>query len=251
MSSAAGVRGAPMLTIKGATVRYGSVTALDDISLTVPRGRMVSVIGASGCGKTSLLLAVSGLVPLSSGTVRVDGGRESCSIMFQQDRLLPWKRVLDNVLLGVDRGTCRGSAMDLLENFGLRGYERKFPEQLSGGERQRVALARSLVRKPDLLLLDEPMAALDEQTREQLQDDIKRYIRNNGITMVLVTHSIREAVFMGEEIILLGRNGIELTLENPFHAAENLRSMEEAFSLEQKLRSSLRESGWSLPGDWK
>ncbi len=240
-----------MLTMEQCTVRYGTVTALRDVSLTIPRGRMVSVIGASGCGKTSLLLAVSGLVPLSSGTARVDGGRESCSIMFQDDRLLPWKRVIDNVLLGVDRASCRGIAKDLLENFGLRGYERKFPEQLSGGERQRVALARSLVRKPNLLLLDEPMAALDEQTREQLQDDIKQYIRSNGITMVLVTHSIREAVFMGEEIILLGRNGIELTLANPFHGEERLRSMEEAFLLEQKLRSSLRESGWLLPGEGK
>ncbi len=196
-----------MLSIRNAGVSYGSTTAFADFSLEVSSGEMISIIGKSGCGKTSLLYGIIGLVPLSQGSISLEGGRKSSSIMFQQDRLLPWKTVTANVMLGMDRHALK-DAQALLSSFGLAEHLHKFPGALSGGERQRTALARCLIRKPRLLLLDEPLASLDEQTREHLQDEIKQYCIRHSITMLLVTHSIQEAVCMGSRIIVMTSGGI-------------------------------------------
>jgi len=228
-----------MLSIVNAQVDYPGHTAFRNFSLTVEQGATVSVLGSSGCGKTSLLYAIAGLKPLSSGSIHIEGGTESCGIMFQQDRLLPWKRVVDNVLIGLSE-SYRDAGEELLGMMNLHSVLRQYPHQLSGGMRQRVALARALVRKPRLLLLDEPLAALDEQQREQLQDEIKRYILTHGITLLLVTHSIREAIYMGSRVIVMTPNGVSFELHNTKHREENLRNMHELFQMERELRLHVR-----------
>lgn len=158
--------------------------------------------------------------------------------MFQQDRLLPWKRAVDNVLLGLDE-SMRPQAEKLLKLVGLELKSNRYPRQLSGGERQRVALARCLIRNPRLLLLDEPFAALDEQTRERLQEEVKQFVLERGITLILVTHSISEAVFMGERIVVMTKNGILAQTTNAWNREKDLRFRSEAFELQQMLRRQL------------
>lgn len=227
-----------MLTITNGRVDYPGHTAFSHFSLTVQKGQMVSIIGKSGCGKTSLLYAIIGLVALSEGSLSLEGGRKSCSIMFQQDRLLPWKTVLDNVLLGLDP-SWRMQAEELLSRLHMDSYLDRYPQQLSGGERQRVALARSLIRHPQLLLLDEPLASLDEQNRELLQDVIKGIVLDNGITLLFVTHSIQEAVYMGSRVIVMTNEGVSFELHNPYHQDPALRTRSEFFSMERILRTRL------------
>jgi ABC-type nitrate/sulfonate/bicarbonate transport system ATPase subunit len=224
-----------MLSIQDARLLYGSKVAFSGFSLEVQKGEMVSIIGKSGCGKTSLLYAIASLLPLNGGTITTEG---ECAIMFQQDRLLPYKRAIDNVLLGLPK-QMRGEAEALLALVGLKEKMSSYPKQLSGGERQRVALARSLIRKPGLLLLDEPFASLDEQTRERLQDEVKAYVKANNITLVLVTHSIAEAVFMGSRIVVMTEEGIVFETTNPYHELSDLRIKKEAFELQRILRSRL------------
>ena len=227
-----------MLTICDAQVCYGAHSAFSHFSLNAKRGEMISIVGKSGCGKTSLLYAIAGLIPLSQGSITIGGGSTNCSLMFQQDRLLPWKKVEENVMLGLGPES-REYAQLLLGLVGLGHRRNSYPSQLSGGERQRVALARSLVRKPGLLLLDEPFASLDEQTRERLQEEIKAYVKTHGITLLVVTHSIKEAVFMGERIIVMTKQGLSYETANPYHEYEDIRSNVGAFSLEKELRFQL------------
>jgi ABC-type nitrate/sulfonate/bicarbonate transport system ATPase subunit len=228
----------PMLTITDAEVRYSEVTAFSGFSLKAERGDMISIIGPSGCGKTSLLSAVAGLVPLSRGSISLEGGVPACSIMFQQDCLLPWKRVRENTLLGAPKESAR-AADELLELFGLTPHAEKYPKQLSGGERQRTALIRALVRRPRLILLDEPLSALDEQTREELQNEIASYLRLHGITLLLVTHSIREAIFMGSRILVMKRAEAPEEFTNPDYGSPFQRTLERFFTLELALREAL------------
>lgn len=237
-----------MLNILNGEVHYGSFTAFSNFSMTAAKGEMVSIIGPSGCGKTSLLLAIAGLIPMNRGAITFSDNPAGIrlipagiSLMFQQDRLLPWKRIIDNTLLGLQNDK-REAALELLNTFGLSSHAEKYPSQLSGGERQRAALVRSLVRRPSLLLLDEPLAALDEQTREKLQDEIKAYIHKHSITMILVTHSIQEAIFMGSKIIVMSRKGVASTTENPHHANSELRRLDAFFMLEKQLRKKLEAS---------
>lgn len=227
-----------MVTISDARLDYPGHIAFANFTLSVQTGEMVSIIGKSGCGKTSLLYAIAGLLPLSKGTLSLTGGTEACSIMFQQDRLLPWKTVLGNVLLGLTKDS-ESQAEMLLDRMGVYGHKKKYPQQLSGGERQRVALVRCLVRNPRLLLLDEPLAALDEQNREVLQQEIKEFVGAQGITLIMVTHSIQEAIFMGSRILVMQQDGIRFETENPYHSAKDLRSKTEFFALEKVLRAQL------------
>jgi NitT/TauT family transport system ATP-binding protein len=193
--------------------RAGETIALKDLNLTIRDGEFCSVVGPSGCGKSTLLAIISGLLQPTAGQILLDGKRvrgtnERVGILLQKDHLFEWRTVLQNAELGLEirgRGTAeaRRRAHDLLESYGLGGFESSYPYQLSGGMRQRVALIRTLATDPDILLLDEPFSALDYQTKLILERDLYRIIRDNKKTALLVTHDIEEAVSMSDRIIVL------------------------------------------------
>jgi len=191
----------------------GDVTALSPVDLTIRRGEVVSLVGPSGCGKSTLLKMIGGLIEPSTGTITVNGaparaGRPDCGIMFQSPVLLPWRSTLDNILLpvevfGLDKAGARARAAELIDLVGLRGFERRRPWELSGGMQQRVSLARLLIFEPDVLLLDEPFAALDEFTRLRLDQEVARLQERFNRTIVYVTHNIGEAVAMSDEVVVM------------------------------------------------
>jgi sulfonate transport system ATP-binding protein len=240
----------PMLLIDGIEISYAKKgereLVLSDFSLSVGKEESVTIIGPSGAGKTSLLYAIAGLIPLSAGTIQLDPDFSALGLMFQEDRLLPWKTVLGNVLLGLDRTTSAPQALEWLRKTGIEGHAGKYPGQLSGGERQRAALSRVLCRGADLLLMDEPFAALDEQTRETLQDELRDLVKELQLGMILVTHNIEEAVYLGERLLVLkpgsdkGKQCIEL--DNPSFGRENARERGDYFETVTRARAALRQS---------
>src|SRR2546421_1289046 len=193
--------------------RDGSVHALEQISFSVSEGEFVAVIGPSGCGKSTLLKVLAGLLPPSKGAARlrgtpITGPRRDIGVVFQSPVLLPWRSVLDNVLLPVDvqrlgRDRHRKVAMDLLSLVGLEGFERRYPWELSGGMQQRVAITRALIHNPAMLLMDEPFGALDAMTREQMNLELQRIWLERKKTVLFVTHSIAEAVFLADRILVM------------------------------------------------
>ncbi|HZP97536.1 MAG TPA: ABC transporter ATP-binding protein [Candidatus Limnocylindria bacterium] len=203
------------------------VLALEDVSFSVEAGEFVTIVGASGSGKTTLLRAVDGLIPFT-GRIAIDGeairgpGRDR-AFVFQSDCLLPWRTVIDNVafsleLRGVRRRDARETARRYLALTGLEDAERKFPAELSGGMRQRVNLARALAVDPEMLLMDEPFAALDAQTREVMQLELLTTWQRSRKTVLFVTHQLDEAVYLGDRaIVLSARPGhVRATVEIPF-----------------------------------
>lgn len=210
----------PFLEISGVTVRFGpegaQKTALEEVDLTVREGEFLTIVGASGSGKTTLLRAIDGLIPPTEGEVRLRGklvtepGRER-GFVFQQDCLLPWRNIRDNVAFGlevqgVDRETARGKSVDMLGLMGLSGTESLYPAELSGGMRQRVNLARALATDPELLLMDEPFAALDAQTREVLQLELLEIWQRQRKTVIFVTHQLDEAIYLADRVVVLAAN---------------------------------------------
>jgi NitT/TauT family transport system ATP-binding protein len=189
------------------------VTALDRISLDIRPGEFISLIGPSGCGKTTLLKIIDGLIPYDSGDVLVDGqkvvgpGRER-AVVFQSFALLPWRTVEDNIAFGLELRGIRGAeAKEIIGRYvamvGLRGFEKRYPNQLSGGMQQRVGLARALAVNPRILLMDEPFGALDAQTRNLLQADLERIWEEDQKTVIFVTHAMDEAVFLSDRVVIL------------------------------------------------
>jgi len=220
-----------VLTLAGVSVAFGTgserVLALEDVSFSVEAGEFVTIVGASGSGKTTLLRAVDGLIPFT-GRIAIDGeairgpGRDR-AFVFQSDCLLPWRTVIDNVafsleLRGVRRRDARETARRYLALTGLEDAERKFPAELSGGMRQRVNLARALAVDPEMLLMDEPFAALDAQTREVMQLELLTTWQRSRKTVLFVTHQLDEAVYLGDRaIVLSARPGhVRATVEIPF-----------------------------------
>jgi NitT/TauT family transport system ATP-binding protein len=198
--------------------RTGETVALKDLELAVADGEFCGIVGPSGCGKSTLLAIICGLLQPTKGRVLVDGVRlrspsRRTGILLQRDHLFEWRTVLENAELGLEiqgMGTAlaRRRAHELLEAYGLAGFERSYPYQLSGGMRQRVALVRTLATDPAILLLDEPFSALDYQTKLILERDVHAIIRRNGKTALLITHDIEEAVSMCDRVIVLsGRPG--------------------------------------------
>jgi NitT/TauT family transport system ATP-binding protein len=203
------------------------LAALDPINLTINPGEFVSIVGPSGCGKSTLLSLIAGLLPVSSGKIRIDGEdlvrpHPKVGVVFQSDLLLYWRTVIDNILLPIEiKGWKRTEflprAGELLEQVGLRGFEKKYPTELSGGMRQRVSICRALVQEPGLLLMDEPFGALDALTREQMISDLQTMWHQVKNTVVFITHSIEEAVFLADRVIVMsprpGRIDLDRSIE--------------------------------------
>lgn len=205
------------LAVRGLSKSFGSQQVLQALDLDIAQGQFVAVVGRSGCGKSTLLRALAGLEvadggSLFSGDVPLQARRRDIRLMFQDSRLLPWFSVLDNVGLGL-QGAWRARARDVLEEVGLSDHADKWPYQLSGGQRQRVALARALIHQPALLLLDEPLGALDALTRLDMQALIERIWRKHGFTVLLVTHEVEEAIALGDRVLVMEQGQVALDLD--------------------------------------
>ena len=205
-------------SLRAASVRFGSFLAIENLTLDIEAGSFHTILGPSGCGKSTMLRLVSDLIPAASGEVTIYGKSTEAArlarefaFVFQDPTLLPWRSALKNVELPLEIGRRRGveipvgprSPRELLELVGLKGREDALPHELSGGMRQRVAIARALVCQPKLLLMDEPFGALDEMTRDKLNLKLLEIWRETGTTILFVTHSIAEAVFLGQRVIML------------------------------------------------
>ncbi len=201
------------VTVCNVYKNFGEVEALRDLSLDFPRGQLTSLLGPSGCGKTTLLKIIAGLIPASSGEVTVNGKPVTSpgpdrAFVFQDFALLPWATVLRNVAFGLElRGTARSEREAIAEKYigdvGLEGFENSYPHELSGGMRQRVGLARALSVDAQVLLMDEPFSAVDEQTRRKFQEDLLNLVKNESKTFIFVTHSIEEAVYVSDQVAIL------------------------------------------------
>jgi ABC-type nitrate/sulfonate/bicarbonate transport system ATPase subunit len=206
-----------MLEITGVSktfeTRRGRVAALEPVSLAIPRGRFVAILGPSGCGKTTIFNIIAGLEMPSAGTVALDGtpilGMSGVvSYMLQKDLLLPWRSVIDNVILGMEidrvpKSEAKARALPLLQRYGLGGFEDRYPGELSGGMRQRAALLRTMLCDRDVVLLDEPFAALDAQTRSDMQEWLLDVWDDFKKTVVFVTHDVDEAIYLSDEIVMM------------------------------------------------
>jgi NitT/TauT family transport system ATP-binding protein len=207
---------------------------LKNFDLVVPEGEFLTIIGPSGCGKSTFLRAVADLLEPVSGSLLVLGGhasearrRRDVAFVFQDSTLLPWRTVIENVSLPHDVGggarhSTGPSAESLLDLMGLKGLENRYPSQLSGGQRQRVAIARALITEPRILLMDEPFGALDEITRDRLNDELLKLWRRTGSTILFVTHSIMEAAYLGQRVMVLAAN------PGRVHAVHDLRALKSA-----------------------
>jgi NitT/TauT family transport system ATP-binding protein len=194
---------------------FGKLAVLEDISLTAPSGSVLAIVGASGCGKSTLLNIIAGLTQADQGNVRIDGvagapeqDTRVISYMFQEDRLLPWRTIISNAEFGLEAGTLssakrRERARAALQMTGLEAFEHAYPHELSGGMRSRVALARSLVVKPYILLMDEPFSKLDPQMRSQMHRELLRIREQLKMTVVFVTHDVEEAIVLADKVVVL------------------------------------------------
>ncbi len=238
---------APYLLLENVSKTYrsrrGLVQALDTVSFSMQKDEFVSIIGPSGCGKSTLLMMIAGLVPASSGRIEIHGERVSgvnpdLGIVFQRDALLDWRTVLRNVMLQVEirrlsRKLYRERADELLKLTGLEGFEDRYPYELSGGMRQRVAICRALIHSPALLLMDEPFGALDALTRERMMADLIRIHELSGTTVLFITHSIPESVFLSDRVIVMSQRPGRIleALEVPLPRPRTIAMMEdEAFT---------------------
>ncbi|MEP0942442.1 MAG: ABC transporter ATP-binding protein [Rhizobiaceae bacterium] len=243
------------VSVRNVSKNYGEVEALRDLSLEFPRGQLTSLLGPSGCGKTTLLKIIAGLLDATSGEIEIDGKKitgpgDDRAFVFQDFALLPWANVMRNVSFGLElRGVAKSEREDIaqkyISNVGLTGFEKAFPHELSGGMRQRVGLARALSVDAQVLLLDEPFSAVDEQNRRKFQEDLLELVRNENKTFIFVTHSIEEAVYVSDQIaILLPRPSrvSEVIRPKEFRSTgvENIRRSKEYLDIVDQIWSSLR-----------
>lgn len=240
--------------------RYGGANgllALDQVSLSVREGEFLSILGPSGCGKSTFLRCVAGLEKASGGVIRVHGepvrkAPRNMGMVFQRDVLLEWRSILDNMFLQIDfrhesRKKYEPRAHELLALFGLTGFEKAYPAQLSGGMRQRAAICRALLADPDLLLMDEPFGALDALTRDQMNLELQKTWTDSKKTILFVTHSIGEAVFLSDRVVVMsprpGRIAMELTIDLPRPRRMSIREMPEFAHYCGEIRALFGEMG--------
>jgi NitT/TauT family transport system ATP-binding protein len=253
--------GEPYVVVCGVGKVYssprGDVAALAGIDLVVETGQFISIVGPSGCGKSTLLKCIAGLEPVSEGAIRIsgrplDGPPRSLGIVFQRDVLLDWRTILDNILLSAELRNLRcadyrDDARQLLQRFGLSGLENRHPWELSGGMRQRVAICRALLCDPKLLLMDEPFGALDAMTRDDLNVELTRIWQGTHKTVIFVTHSIVEAVYLSDRIVMVsgrpGRIVSSINIDLPRPRALAMRETPEFGAYTQRIRRHFAELG--------
>jgi NitT/TauT family transport system ATP-binding protein len=234
----------------------GTFTAMREVTLDVAPGEFVTVVGPTGCGKSTTLSLISGLEPATSGEVAVGGTPvtaipRTVGYMFQQDAVLPWRTVSDNVALGlryrgVGKAESRERAHDWISRVGLAGFEKYYPHQLSGGMRKRVAMAQTLIIEPEIILMDEPFAALDVQTRELMQAELLRLWAGSGAAVVFVTHDLTEAIALADRVVVMTaapatvKSVVEVPLPRP-RDVDEIRLQPEFLDLYREVWQSLRE----------
>ncbi|WP_105429168.1 ABC transporter ATP-binding protein [Neorhizobium sp. T6_25] len=250
----------PLVVMRSVSKTFSSGTlALSDMSLTVEGGEFVSLLGPSGCGKSTALRIIAGLGDVSTGTIDWPSSRINSkglpegdiSFVFQEPTLMPWQTVFGNVYLplklrGVSKSAARGEIMDTLATVGLQDFADAYPRELSGGMKMRVSIARALVTKPKLLLMDEPFAALDEITRQKLNDDVLRLWRETGITVIFVTHSVFESAYLSNRIVVMkarpGRVHADFPLITSLERDARYRTSEEYRQACEKVSTMLIEA---------
>ena len=247
----------PEIALEGVSKRFRNASvALKGISLTIDRGEFVTFLGPSGCGKSTLLKLVSGLSPVSEGTLRINGmtpenARDLISFIFQDATLLPWRTVEHNVELGLElehaaRAARKERVARMLELVSLSHVAKHYPRQLSGGMKMRASIARALVSRPRILLMDEPFAALDEITRDRMNEELLRLRAEQDWTVLFVTHSVAEAIFLSSRVIILaphpGRIAHELTIDLPWPRTAETRESEAFDALVNRASRLLREA---------
>jgi NitT/TauT family transport system ATP-binding protein len=248
--------GQPKVDVRGVSKRFGGsdgVVALDGVSLRLADGEFVAIVGPSGCGKSTLLRIVAGLQEPTSGEVELhdrDPDRPATAMVFQEHALFPWLTVEQNVMFGprnrgVDKQTAQKLADEQLRRLGLGGFATSYPHQLSGGMKQRVGIARALAQDPEILLMDEPLGALDAQTRTLLQEQILELRQQSSPTCLYVTHAIDEAVFLADRVVLMtarpGRTKEEIAVEFTAPRTPELRGTAEFARLTQEIWEHLRD----------
>ena len=254
------------ISIDGLAVRFGEspdlITALEDISIEVPEASLITMVGPSGCGKSTLLRAIADLVEADQGEIRVFGRTpeqarraRDFSFVFQESTLLPWRTAIENVLLPLEVGQRsegiekHAEPAELLALVGLSGREDALPHELSGGMQQRVSIARALVCRPRVLLMDEPFGALDEITRDKLNEELLRIWKETGTTIVFVTHSVPEAAYLGQKCLVLSRQPGRVLefMDVEYSAPRNpeLRDTLEFVQVTGRLRQLLEQAGQS------
>jgi NitT/TauT family transport system ATP-binding protein len=227
----------PMVTIDRVTMSFGAYVAVQDVNLSVADGEFLAIVGPTGCGKSTILNAIAGLLKPASGTVAIDGRpvggvQNDIGYLFQQDALLPWKTALENVELGpMFKGTGaaerREQSMKWLAKVGLKGFEHRYPHQLSGGQRKRVQMAQALITGPKVILMDEPFSALDIHTRHLMQNELLRLWQEERRAVVMITHDLEEAIALGDRVVVLAAgprsrviDSFPVNLERPRDVAE-------------------------------
>lgn len=231
-----------LIEIDGVYKQYGTgVMAVSDMSLRIEQGQFVSFLGPSGCGKSTALRMIAGLESISAGNIRINGhapgkgsiGAQDIGFVFQEPTLMPWASVFDNVYLplrlsGIARKEATPRVEEALAQVGLSRFAMAFPRELSGGMKMRVSIARALVTRPRLLLMDEPFAALDEMTRFKLNNDVLRLWQEHGLTVIFVTHSVYESVYLSNRVVVMaarpGRVVADIPIIGPYPRAENYRT---------------------------
>ncbi len=253
--------GREMIAVRRLSKRFGTadapVVALSEIDFGINEGELVVVVGPSGCGKSTLLRILAGLLPQSEGEAflhgtAITGPRRDIGVVFQSPVLFPWRSVLNNALLPVDvqnlgREKMRQRAMDLLKLVGLDGFEHRFPWELSGGMQQRVALVRALIHDPALLLMDEPFGALDAMTRESMNQELQRIWMERKKTVLFITHSIGEAVYLADRVLVMtprpGRILDELKIDLPRPRGLEVMNTPEFGAYVKRIRVALNATG--------
>jgi NitT/TauT family transport system ATP-binding protein len=243
----------PILTIRNLSAVFqndnGGLNALENISFKVHPREFVCVLGPSGSGKTTLLRILAGLIPPTSGSFKFGRGEQpSIGMVFQQANLMPWRTVLENIklpleVIKMDETTARNKTNEMIELVGLQGFEDSLPRDLSGGMAQRVAIARALIHDPDLLLLDEPFASLDALTRERMWTELSRIWQARQKTVIMVTHSINESLFLADRVLVLtqrpGNVKLDLEVDLPRPREDDIRYTPQFGKLARKLRAAI------------